>query len=577
MLRIRVTDARMMALQRQGRIGFYGEAVGQEAAIVGSAAVTHPDDWIVPALREAGVGLFRGMTLDSYIAQIFGNAGDVSKGRQMPSHPCDRDHHYVVMSSCVSTQIPHAVGIAMAMKLSGHSGRACFGYMGDGGTSEGDFHVALNFAGVTKAPCVLICQNNQWAISTPGSVQTASQTIALKALGYGIEPIRADGNDVFAVYSAVGRAADKARRGGGPTFIELLTYRVSAHSSSDDPSRYRDESVTEVWRGQRDPIRRMELWMRARGWLADGEREALADPARAGRARRDRAPGADLPTSEDIAGRGRVRAADVAAARAARHAILDTWQSRRWGGVALAIALWARDPAAPVPSAPALPLSCGATARVLAYELPDLERRTWLADALHGACTRDSWPDTCHACVARGETDCGDALSTDLRGRVDGRTAIARGPQSCFDAAKAVARAEKCDRSLAVPLEHELDRAGALLVEHAVPSCDDLAGHATALAESCARGVGPQGYLTIHGRPAAKIFIDHADTHLTTPHRAPAGRARQAQGHVRDRRRQVHVLRDGRRGRDRHARQDAPVTLRHPARPATPQRDRRRQ
>ncbi|HEU0036737.1 MAG TPA: thiamine pyrophosphate-dependent enzyme [Kofleriaceae bacterium] len=276
MLRIRVTDARMMALQRQGRIGFYGEAMGQEAAVVGSAAATRPEDWIVPALREAGVGLFRGMTIDSYIAQIFGNAADPTKGRQMPCHPCDREHHYVVMSSCVSTQIPHAVGIAMAMKIAGDR-KVCFGYMGDGGTSEGDFHVALNFAGVTKAPVVLICQNNQWAISTPGTLQTAAQTIALKGLGYGVESIRADGNDVLAVYHAVAYAADKARRGEGPTFVELLTYRVSAHSSSDDPSRYRDESVTEVWRGQRDPIRRFEAFLVRRGWLAQGEREQLAE------------------------------------------------------------------------------------------------------------------------------------------------------------------------------------------------------------------------------------------------------------------------------------------------------------
>jgi pyruvate dehydrogenase E1 component alpha subunit len=277
MLRIRVTDARMMALQRQGRIGFYGEAVGQEGAIVGSAAATAPDDWVVPALREAGVGLYRGMTLDSYLAQIFGNADDVTKGRQLPCHPCDRDHHYVVMSSCVSTQVPHAVGIAMAMKIAGDRGRACFGFMGDGGTSEPDVHVALNFAGVMKAPCVLICQNNQWAISTPGNVQTASETIALKALGYGVEPLRADGNDVFAVYETVRHAADKARRGDGPTFIELVTYRVSAHSSSDDPSRYRDESITNVWRERRDPLRRLELFLERRGWLASGERAALAE------------------------------------------------------------------------------------------------------------------------------------------------------------------------------------------------------------------------------------------------------------------------------------------------------------
>jgi pyruvate dehydrogenase E1 component alpha subunit len=276
MVRIRVTDARGMALHPQGRIGFYGEAMGQEAAVVGSAAASEPQDWIVPALREAGVGLYRGMTLDSYLAQIFGNAADPSKGRQLPCHPCDRAHHYVVMSSCVSTQIPHAVGIAMAMKIAGDRDKVCFGFMGDGGTSEPDFHVALNFAGVSRAPCVLICQNNQWAISTPGHVQTAAASIASKAAGYGMEGIRADGNDVLAVHRAVKYAADKARRGDGPTFVELLTYRVSAHSSSDDPSRYRDESVTEVWRGARDPIRRLEVHLMKRGWLEAGERDAIA-------------------------------------------------------------------------------------------------------------------------------------------------------------------------------------------------------------------------------------------------------------------------------------------------------------
>jgi pyruvate dehydrogenase E1 component alpha subunit len=276
MLRIRVTDARMMALQRQGRIGFYGEAMGQEAAVVGTAAASAPDDWIIPALREAGVGLYRGMTLDSYIAQIFGNGEDVTKGRQMPCHPCDREHNYVVMSSCVSTQIPHAVGVAMAMKLSGHTGKVAFGFMGDGGTSEPDFHVALNFAGVMNAPCVLVCQNNQWAISTPGKVQTAAETIALKGIGYGVPSLRADGNDVLAVHAIASYAADRARNGDGPSFLELLTYRVSAHSSSDDPSRYRDESVTDVWRGKRDPLRRMRILLERRGWLAAGEHEAWA-------------------------------------------------------------------------------------------------------------------------------------------------------------------------------------------------------------------------------------------------------------------------------------------------------------
>ncbi len=276
MLTIRVMDERLLALQRQGRIGFYGEARGQEAAVIGSAAALERDDWLVPALREAGAGIYRGLSLSSYVAQIYGNGNDPTKGRQMPCHPCDRDNHYVVMSSCVSSQIPHAVGIAWAMKIRGDSGRCAMGFMGDGGTSEGDFHVALNFAGVSKAPAVLVCQNNQWAISTPGDTQTASKTIAIKGLGYGVEALRADGNDVFGTYAVAKYAADKARRGGGPTFIELLTYRVSAHSSSDDPSRYRDESVTDEWREKRDPLHRIEHFLLERGWIADGEPESLA-------------------------------------------------------------------------------------------------------------------------------------------------------------------------------------------------------------------------------------------------------------------------------------------------------------
>ncbi len=267
MQKIRIVDARMMALQRQGRIGFYGEALGQEAAVVGAAAAMQPQDWLIPALREAGAGLYRGLTLDSYIAQIFGNAADVTKGRQMPCHPCDKETNYVVMSSCVSSQIPHAVGIAWGMKIKGGSEACCVGFMGDGGTSEGEFHVALNFAGVSKVPVVLICQNNQWAISTPGKKQTASETIAIKGLGYGVESLRADGNDVLAVYEICRYATEKARRGDGPTFIELLTYRVSAHSSSDDPSRYRDESITEDWKTNKDPLKRMNTFLSDRGWL----------------------------------------------------------------------------------------------------------------------------------------------------------------------------------------------------------------------------------------------------------------------------------------------------------------------
>jgi pyruvate dehydrogenase E1 component alpha subunit/2-oxoisovalerate dehydrogenase E1 component alpha subunit len=180
------------------------------------------------------------------------------------------------MSSCVANQLPHAVGIAMAMKIQGHSDRICIGYMGDGGTSEPDFHVAMNFAGVGEAPVVLVCQNNQWAISTPGARQTASRTIAAKGLAYGIESVRADGNDVLAAYTAVKYAADRARSGAGPVFVELLTYRVSAHSSSDDPSRYRDESVTAVWKSERDPLERMRRYLLAQGWIGEGDTDEWA-------------------------------------------------------------------------------------------------------------------------------------------------------------------------------------------------------------------------------------------------------------------------------------------------------------
>jgi len=275
MLWTRLMDKQFMALQRQGTLGFYAETLGQEAAGIGSAAALESQDWLVPALREHGAGLFRGMDFNNFVAQLFGNANDVTRGRQMPLHPSDPATRYVNMSSCIATQIPHAVGIAMGIQCRGTTDEICMGYMGDGATSEGEFHVSMNFAGVRKAPVVMVCQNNQWAISTPGTGQTASETIAIKGLGYGIESLRADGNDILAVYEVSKYAADKARRGDGPTFIELLTYRVSAHTSSDDPSRYRDESVTEVWRNKRDPLLRMRVFLQKNSWLSEADHEAM--------------------------------------------------------------------------------------------------------------------------------------------------------------------------------------------------------------------------------------------------------------------------------------------------------------
>src|SRR5262249_21315652 len=155
--------------------------------------------------------------------------------------------HHLVMSSCVSSQLPQATGVAWAAKIRGDK-TVALGYMGDGGTSEEDFHVAMNFAAVFKAPVVFVCQNNQWAISTPLSCQTASETIAIKGLAYGIPSHRVDGNDIFAMYATIKAAVDRARAGGGPTFIEGLTYRLGPHSSSDDPTRYRDPAEAENWK-----------------------------------------------------------------------------------------------------------------------------------------------------------------------------------------------------------------------------------------------------------------------------------------------------------------------------------------
>ncbi|MGZ3405380.1 MAG: thiamine pyrophosphate-dependent dehydrogenase E1 component subunit alpha [Polyangia bacterium] len=265
MLMIRLMDERLLALQRQGRIGFYGEAKGQEGAVIGAAAALGPEDWIVPALREAGAAIYRGLPLRTYVAQIFGNADDVSKGRQLPCHPGTRAAHYLTMSSCIATQLPHAVGMAWAARIKGDD-MVVLACLGDGATSEEDFHAAMNFAGVYKAPVVFFCQNNQWAISTPVTRQTAAPTIAIKAVAYGFGGVRCDGNDVLAVYSCVRDAVDRARRGDGPTLVEALTYRVSAHSSSDDPSRYRDENVTAAWRA-RDPLARFRTWLTAQGLL----------------------------------------------------------------------------------------------------------------------------------------------------------------------------------------------------------------------------------------------------------------------------------------------------------------------
>ena len=286
MRRLRLLDARMITLQRQGRVGFYGACTGQEATPIAAALAIEPGDWVFQALRESVMMLVRGFPLRQYVAQVFGNAGDILKGRQMPSHMSGRSVNHVSWSSCLGPQLPQAVGAAWAAKLR-RDRTIVVGFVGDGATSEPDFHAAMNFAAVFKTPSVLVCQNNHWAISVPSARQTASATFAVKGRAYGIPSVRVDGNDLLAVYRVMTEAAARARNGEGPTFIEAFTYRIGAHSTSDDPNLYRSPAEVEAWAAPaRDPLARLRAYLVHRGALDDAadaaiERELTAEIAEA--------------------------------------------------------------------------------------------------------------------------------------------------------------------------------------------------------------------------------------------------------------------------------------------------------
>jgi 2-oxoisovalerate dehydrogenase E1 component alpha subunit len=279
MLRERLLDERMVSLQRQGRIGFYIGSVGEEAAIFGSAAAMEERDWIFPCYREHGAALLRGMPLTTFICQLLGNVGDPAKGHQMPCHEAWPAGRYASVSSPIATQIPHAVGVALAARLK-RDDVVPLVYFGDGATSAEGFHVGLNFAGVLRAPVVLLCRNNGWAISVPVERQTASETLAQKALAYGIAAERVDGNDLLAVHAATRRARARASAGEGPTLIEAVTYRLEGHSTSDDPRVYRPEALVEPWR-RRDPLPRLGAFLERRGTLTEAARGALVEEAKA--------------------------------------------------------------------------------------------------------------------------------------------------------------------------------------------------------------------------------------------------------------------------------------------------------
>jgi pyruvate dehydrogenase E1 component alpha subunit len=270
MVLTRTFDSKALNLQRQGRIGFYVPCAGQEAAQIGSAYALRDEDWMLPTYRDLGVAILRGIPPKVLLAHLMGNSEDPMLGRQMPNHWGFKKINFVSIASTIAAHLPVAVGVAMGIKLK-REDKVVMAFHGDGATSSGDFHAAYNFAGVFKSPIVFICENNGWAISLPSSRQTASKTFAQKALAYGFEGVRVDGNDVLAVISAARAAVEKARRGEGPTMIECLTYRMGPHSTSDDPNRYRTKKEIEDWKAK-DPIERFRGYLERRGyWTKDFE------------------------------------------------------------------------------------------------------------------------------------------------------------------------------------------------------------------------------------------------------------------------------------------------------------------
>lgn len=256
-------DERMLILQRQGKMGTFAPIKGQEAQ-VGAVAALEVDDWMAPSFREAAAEIWRGRSMESILLYYSG----FNEGGYVPE-----DVHDLPTSIPVGSQMLHAVGIGYAMKYRREK-KVVMTFFGDGATSQGDFHEAMNFASVYQVPAVIICQNNHWAISLPRSQQTHSATIAQKALAYDMRGIQVDGNDILAVYKASKDAVDRARNGGGPTFIEMITYRLSLHTTADDPKKYRSEEEVREWE-KRDPITRFEKYLRDKGILSDEKIEAI--------------------------------------------------------------------------------------------------------------------------------------------------------------------------------------------------------------------------------------------------------------------------------------------------------------
>lgn len=266
---IRVLDERMIAAQRQGRISFYLACTGEEASIIGSAAALEPEDMIMSQYREQGALAYRGYTTEQFMNQMFSNEKEPNKGRQMPIHYGAKELNFMTISSPLGTQIPQASGYAYGQKMAGQPA-VTICYFGEGAASEGDFHAGLNMAAVLNCPAIFFCRNNGYAISTPSEEQFAGDGIASRGLGYGVKTIRVDGNDVMAVYAATEKAREIALAENCPILIEAMTYRLAAHSTSDDPTGYRSKDEEEKWRAK-DPVQRLAGWLNIQGWLDEKE------------------------------------------------------------------------------------------------------------------------------------------------------------------------------------------------------------------------------------------------------------------------------------------------------------------
>ena len=268
MLFIRTLDERMIAAQRQGRISFYLASRGEEAESVASAAALDQGDMIMGQYREQGALAYRGFTVEQFMNQLFSNEQDLGKGRQMPVHYGCRELNFMTISSPLGTQIPQATGYAFGQKMD-KTGKCTICYFGEGAASEGDFHAALNMASVYKVPVIFFCRNNGYAISTPSQgEQYGGDGIAPRGIGYGIKTIRVDGNDVFAVLKATQEARRLAVEEDEPVLIEAMSYRMSGHSTSDDPTGYRTRDEEDEWK-VKDPLERLQKWMLNEGWLTE--------------------------------------------------------------------------------------------------------------------------------------------------------------------------------------------------------------------------------------------------------------------------------------------------------------------